>query len=112
MVSPRISVITPSFNQAEFIKQTIESVLAQGYSNFEHIVVDGGSTDGTVDILRAYPHLSWTSEPDEGQTDALNKGFSRASGDIIAWLKRDFALGHGHAMAIVALLKGTKRPGD
>ena len=105
MVSPRISVITPSFNQAEFIRQTIESVLAQGYSNFEHIVVDGGSTDGTVDILRSYPHLSWTSEPDEGQTDALNKGFGRACGDIIAWLNADDSYAPGAFETVIQAMQ-------
>ena len=92
---PKISVITVSFNQGEFIRQTIESVLAQNYANFEHIVVDGGSTDTTLDTLRSYPHLLWTSEPDRGQSDALNKGFSRASGDIIVWLNSDDWLAEG-----------------
>jgi glycosyltransferase involved in cell wall biosynthesis len=86
---PKISVITVSFNQGEFIRKNIESVLAQNYPNFEHIIVDGGSTDSTLDVLRSYPHLKWTSEPDRGQSDALNKGFSRATGDIIAWLNSD-----------------------
>lgn len=89
MQQPKISVVTVSFNHAEFIRDNIESVLAQNYPNFEHIIVDGGSTDGTVDILKEYPHLLWTSEPDNGQTDALNRGFSKASGDIIAWLNSD-----------------------
>ncbi len=93
--SPKISVVTVSFNQAEFIRDTIESVLAQDYENFEHIIVDGGSTDGTLEILKSYPHLKWTSEPDEGQSDALNKGFSRAEGDIIVWLNSDDWLAPG-----------------
>jgi GT2 family glycosyltransferase len=86
---PKISVITVSYNQGEFIKKNIDSVLAQNYPNFEHIVVDGGSTDSTLDVLRSYSHLAWTSEPDRGQSDALNKGFSRATGDIMVWLNSD-----------------------
>ncbi len=85
----KISVITPSYNQGEFIKDTIESVLAQNYPNFEHIVIDGGSTDNTVQILQSYPHLKWVSEKDRGQTDALNKGLALSSGDIIAWINSD-----------------------
>ena len=87
--NPKISVVTVSFNQGEFIRQNIESVLAQNYPNFEHIVIDGGSTDGTLEILRSYPHLKWTSEPDRNQSHALNKGFAKASGEIIAWLNSD-----------------------
>lgn len=87
--SPKISVVTVSFNQGEFIRQNIESVLAQEYPNFEHIIIDGGSNDGTLDILREYSHLNWTSEPDRGQSDGLNKGFAKATGDIIAWLNSD-----------------------
>ena len=86
---PKISVVTVSFNQGEFIKKNIDSILAQNYPNFEHIVVDGGSTDSTLEVLRSYPHLAWTSEPDRGQSDALNKGFARATGEIIVWLNSD-----------------------
>lgn len=86
---PKISVITVSYNQGRFIRRAIESVLAQQYPNFEHIVVDGGSTDETIEILKEYPHLKWSSERDNGQVDALNKGFSRAEGEIIAWLNSD-----------------------
>ena len=89
MSLPKISVITVSYNQGEFIKQNIESVLAQNYPNFEHLIIDGGSTDSTLSVLKEYPHLKWTSEPDRGQSDALNKGFARATGDIIAWLNSD-----------------------
>jgi glycosyltransferase involved in cell wall biosynthesis len=84
-----ISIITPSFNQGAYIEQTIRSVLRQNYRPVEHIVVDGGSTDGTVDILRRYPHLTWISETDRGQADALNKGFALARGDIVGWLNSD-----------------------
>lgn len=99
--TPKFSVITVSFNQGEFIRDTIESVLAQNYPNFEHLVIDGGSTDSTLGILRSYPHLNWISEKDKGQSDALNKGFARASGDIIAWINSDdwYAPGAFHAVA-------------
>ena len=84
-----ISVVTPSFNQGRFILKTIESVRDQGVDNIEHIVVDGGSTDETVAILESFPHLRWTSEPDRGQADALNKGLSRARGQWIVWINSD-----------------------
>lgn len=87
--NPRISIISPSFNQGGFIAECIESVLNQGYSNFEHIIVDGGSSDGTVEILKKYTHLKWVSEPDKGLANALNKGLKMASGEIIGWLNTD-----------------------
>jgi glycosyltransferase involved in cell wall biosynthesis len=87
---PRITICTPSFNQGHFIEETINSVLNQSYPNLEYIVMDGGSTDGTVDILRKYEkHLVWKSEKDRGQSDAINKGFRMASGDILAFINSD-----------------------
>jgi glycosyltransferase involved in cell wall biosynthesis len=86
---PKISIITPSFNTVSTIRETIESVASQDYKNWEHIVVDGGSKDGTVAELERYPHLSWVSERDEGHYHAMNKGIERASGEIIVILNAD-----------------------
>lgn len=87
---PKITIITPSYNQGKYINQTIRSVLDQGYPNLEYIVVDGASTDGTIDILRKYDHkLIWISEPDRGQSHAINKGLLQATGDIFGYLNSD-----------------------
>jgi glycosyltransferase involved in cell wall biosynthesis len=85
---PRISLVTPVFNSAKYLEQTIQSVLSQNYPNLEYFIIDGGSTDGTLDIIRKYaPQISgWISEPDHGMYDALNKGFSRTTGEIMGWI--------------------------
>lgn len=85
----KFSVITVSYNQGPYIRDNIESVLNQNYSNFEHIIIDAGSTDETLSIIKEYDHLNWVSEPDRGQSDGLNKGFRKATGDVIAWLNSD-----------------------
>lgn len=102
-----MSVVTPSLNQQRFIEETIRSVREQDYPAVEHIVVDGGSTDGTGEVLRRYPHLRWISEPDRGQADAVNKGFRMAGGDILAWLNADDVYLPGAVSAAVAELAGT-----
>jgi len=86
---PRISIVTPSFNQGHFIEETIRSVLLQGYPDIEYFVIDGGSTDETVSIIEKYaPWLAhWESQPDRGQSHAINKGLNRSSGEIVAYIK-------------------------
>jgi hypothetical protein len=88
---PRVSVVTPSYNQGRFIEETIRSVLLQGYPDLEYLILDGGSTDDSVDIIRRYePWLTyWVSEPDGGQTHAINKGWARATGEILAYINTD-----------------------
>ncbi|BAS59572.1 family 2 glycosyl transferase [Leptolyngbya boryana NIES-2135] len=88
---PKISIVTPSFNQAPFLEATLQSVLSQNYPNLEYIVIDGGSTDGSVEIIKRYESQLhyWCSEPDAGQYAAINKGFSHATGEIMAWLNSD-----------------------
>lgn len=88
-MAPLITVITPSYNRARLITHAIESVLAQSYPHIEHIVVDGGSTDSTPELVREYPHIRFFSEPDRGMYDALNKGIERATGEIIGFLNTD-----------------------
>lgn len=113
---PRISIVTPNYNYGHFIEETIRSVLLQGYPDLEYIVMDGGSTDGSAEIIRKYARwlTHWVSEPDRGQAHAINKGFARASGDLLAWINSDdFYLpsalrlfGEAHARRPEAILAG------
>lgn len=88
---PKISIVTPSFNQAEFLEATIQSILSQNYSNLEYIIIDGGSTDRSIEIIKKYEKYLhfWCSAPDRGQYDAINKGFSHSTGEIMGWLNSD-----------------------
>ncbi|MEP6895909.1 MAG: glycosyltransferase family 2 protein, partial [Chloroflexota bacterium] len=127
---PLVSIITPSFNQAQYIEATIQSVLTQDYPNIEYIIVDGDSQDGTIDVIKKYSLESgsllpndqqhtlsgartfgfhkinaWVSEKDTGQTDAINKGFARAKGEILAWLNSDDTYEPGAISAAVRYLQ-------
>lgn len=126
MSSPLFSIITPCLNRAKFIAQAVESVLAQNEHDFEHIILDGGSTDGTLEVLKQYPHLQVHSAPDRGMYDALNRGLGLARGEILGFLNSDdlyaenafaavrekFQAGNVQAVAGGALIFTSSRPGE
>jgi glycosyltransferase involved in cell wall biosynthesis len=107
--SPKISLVIPSFNQGKFIEETIQSIINQDYSNFEIIIIDGGSKDETVDIIKKYQHriAYWTSERDSGQSEAINKGIARATGDKFNWINSDDYLQPNVLNEIAELYKAT-----
>lgn len=109
---PRITIVTPSFNQAKYLPETIESILNQGYPNLEYIIIDGGSTDGSVDIIKKYEsHLAyWISEKDSGQSEAINKGFKKATGELFAWVNSDDVLFPGCLRRIAECYQENGRP--
>ena len=108
-----VSIITPSFNQARYLEETIRSVLDQDHPQLEYIIVDGGSTDGSLEIIKKYADRLawWVSEKDQGQTDAINKGFARAKGEILAWLNSDDTYNPGAISAALAFLQAHPRAG-
>ncbi len=105
-MTPKISIIIPSYNMVDFIEETIQSIINQGYPNYECIVMDGGSDDGTLDILKKYDNdIVWVSEKDKGQSEAINKGLKRATGEILAYLNADDAYESGCFHKIAALFE-------
>jgi glycosyltransferase involved in cell wall biosynthesis len=96
----KISILTPSFQAVKYIGRAIDCVLDQQYPDVEHIVMDGGSTDGTVAVLEKYPHLKWVSEPDNGQSDAMNKAFEQVTGEVLTYLNADDYFAEGALKAV------------
>ena len=106
---PKISIVTPSYNQARWIEETIISILNQNYPNFEHIIVDGCSDDGTTQIVKKYPHVRFVREPDSGQAQAINKGILYTTGEIIAYLNSDDVYKPGAFNCVAELLANPKK---
>ena len=111
--TPLVSIITPSFNQADYLEATIRSVLEQDYPSLEYIIIDGGSTDGSTEIIQRHANwlAYWISEPDQGQTEAINKGFSHARGEILAWLNSDDTYQPGAVREAVVYLQNQPEVG-
>lgn len=109
---PRITVVTPSYNQSQFIEEAIRSVLLQGYPNLEYIVIDGGSTDGSIEVIRKYEQYLayWVSEKDQGQSSAINKGFAHSTGDILCWINSDDMLKPNALKVVAQSLKNRLEP--
>jgi len=108
---PKFSIVTPTRNMAEWLPDCIESVRKQTYRNVEHVVIDACSDDGTVELLEDYPHLQWISEPDTGQSNAINKGFAMATGDVLTWLNADDRLAPGAIEHVAEVFRSDRTVG-
>ena len=109
---PKFTIVTPSYNQGKFLRESLESVLNQDYHNYEYFVVDGGSTDGSLDIIKEYSSRInwWVSEPDGGQSEAINKGFQKATGDLLAWVNSDDVLFPGCLRVVSEYYMSNNKP--